>query len=231
MSTNVVCLPGFLCDDRLWTYQKEILASVPCAYPDLRMATNLNQMLDAINETFGAPLTLIGFSMGAYVAQVFATQFPHRVEQMILIGTTGSPLTDVEVKIRIQTRNLLKKVSFGGISSKQLQHYLHPEALENEDIRNLILQMAASNNTEMYLNQMNATLDRKDLKMHLNSMKFPITLVGGAQDQIAPKEKLEGFNRAIPRSHLHMIEGAGHFIPLEKPEELNAILKTALKIS
>ncbi len=229
MSNAVVCLPGFLCDERLWTYQKEVLAGVNCSYADLRMASNLNQMLEIIDNSFPAPLTLVGFSMGAYVAQVFATQFPHRVAQMILIGTTGSPLTDVEIKIRIQTRNMLKKVAFGGIASSQLKHYLHPDALDNDEIRNLILQMAASNNTEMYLNQMNATLDRRDLKMNLNSLKIPITLVGGVDDQIAPKEKMEAFNRAIPHSRLHMIEGAGHFIPLEKPKELNAILKTAFQ--
>ncbi|QDK44416.1 hypothetical protein DOM22_04215 [Bdellovibrio sp. ZAP7] len=230
MSKAVVCLPGFLCDERLWTYQKDLLAEIDCSFADLRKASNLNQMLDTIDKSFPGPMTLLGFSMGGYVAQVFATQFPHRVAELILIGTTGSPLTDVEVKIRIQTRNLLKKVAFGGIASSQLKHYLHPDALENSEIRQLILDMAASNNTEMYLNQMNATLDRRDLKMNLNSLKIPITLIGGVDDQIAPKEKMEAFSRAIPRARLHMIEGAGHFIPLEKPDELNAILKTAFQM-
>ncbi|WP_413577532.1 alpha/beta fold hydrolase [Bdellovibrio sp. HCB290] len=228
MSKSIVCLPGFLCDDRLWKYQREILTSQECKFLDLRHSENLNQMLDQIDQAFTGPLTLIGFSMGAYVAQVFATRFPHRVEELILIGSTGSPFSDSEFKARVQTANTLKKVAFGGLSPKALQHYIHQDALNNEEIRNQILEMAAGNNTEMYLNQMNATLHRMDLKMSLNAMQFPITLIGGAQDQIAPKDKVEAFQRAIPRSTLHMIEGSGHFIPLEKPTELNAILMNAL---
>ncbi|WP_413560240.1 alpha/beta fold hydrolase [Bdellovibrio sp. HCB209] len=229
MSTRVVCLPGFLCDERLWTYQKEVLKSHDTKFLDLRFASNLNQMIADIAQAHTDPFTIIGFSMGAYVAQVFATLYPEKVQQLILIGATGSPLTDVEYKARIQTRNILRKVSYGGLSTKELKHYLHPNALENETIRTLILQMAASNNTEMYLNQMNATLERQDLKMSLNGLRFPVTLIGGAQDQIAPRTKMESFHKAIPRSTLHIIEESGHFIPLEKPEEVSAIFATALK--
>ncbi|WP_413586604.1 alpha/beta fold hydrolase [Bdellovibrio sp. HCB274] len=231
MSKSIVCLPGFLCDDRLWKHQRDILASQDCKFLDLRHSENLNQMLEQIEQSFTTPLTLIGFSMGAYVAQVFATRFPHRVEELILIGATGCPFSDSEFKARVQTANTLKKVAFGGLSPKALKHYIHEDALNNEAIRNQILEMAAGNNTEMYLNQLNATLHRMDLKMSLNSLRFPITLIGAAQDQITPLEKVEAFQRAIPRSTLYIIEGSGHFIPLEKPEELNAILMAALALN
>lgn len=228
MSTSVVCLPGFLCDERLWTYQKEGLSTYDCKFLDLRFASNLNQMVDSILRAHDKPMSIIGFSMGAYVAQVFATLYPDHVRQLILLGATGSPLTDVEYKVRVQTRNILRKVSYGGLNPNELKHYLHPHALANESIRDLILKMASSNNTEMYLNQMNATLERQDLKMSLNGLRFPVTLIGGAQDEIAPKAKMEAFHKAIPRSTLYMIEEAGHFTPLEKPEEVSAILQTAL---
>lgn len=206
----------------------ELLADHDYKVLDLRHSEDLNHMLTLIEESFSGPLTLLGFSMGGYVAQVFATRFPHRVEQIILIGVTGSPLSDSEFKTRVQMANMLKKVQFAGISAQALQHYLHNESLKNDEIRKLIIDMAASNNTEMYLNQLHATLHRLDLKITLNRLAFPVTLIGGVQDKISPKEKLEAFQKAVPRSTLHLIEGSGHFVPLEKPVELNAILRTAL---
>ncbi len=124
-------------------------------------------------------------------------------------------------------RSVLKKVAFGGLSQRELKHYLHPEALANDTIRNTVLDMAASNSTEMYLNQMNATLDRQDLKMALNSFKFPITLVGGAKIKSLQKTKSKP-STAHPPIHSTHDRGLWTLHPPRKAPRLNTILKTAL---
>ncbi|MBO9665557.1 MAG: alpha/beta hydrolase [Bdellovibrio sp.] len=226
---TVVFLPGFLCDERLWQHQQESLSEVAsCEVVDLRNRRNLQEMLAALDKVPVKKLHLVGFSMGAYVAQVFATQNPDRIGHLVLIGSTGTALPDAEIKTRLQMKTLLQKASFKGLSDRELRHYLHPDAYANPEIANVVREMAASNTSEMYLNQMMATLDRHDLRIQLNSLKFPMTLVGGVQDMITPKDKIEAFHKAVRRSKLHLIEGAGHFVPLEKPTELNQILLQTL---
>jgi pimeloyl-ACP methyl ester carboxylesterase len=224
-----IFLPGFLCDERLWQHQQEALSAVAsCEVVDLRNRRNLQEMLGELDKVPVKKINLIGFSMGAYVAQVFAAQNPDRIGHLVLIGSTGTSLPDSEIKVRLQMKTLLQKASYKGLSDRELSHYLHPDAFANPAIANVVREMAAANTSEMYLNQMMATLDRHDMRIQLNSYKFPMTLVGGAQDRITPKDKIEAFHKAVLRSKLHLIEGAGHFVPLEKPAELNQILLQTL---
>lgn len=164
--------------------------------------------------------------MGGYIAQAFAVHFPERLRQLVLVGATGAALSEKEYRARARMKSLLQKVAYAGLSDIELKFYLHPKSYENTEIRETIRAMAASNTSAMYLGQMAATLDRQDFKSQLNSLPCPITLIGGAQDKMAPKEQLQEFHQAVTHSQLHLIEGCGHFVPLEKPEELNQILST-----
>lgn len=221
----MVFLPGFLCDERLWAHQlKALLPYIPCTVVDLRRKQSLQEMVQAVQALPYPKFTLVGFSMGGYIAQAFAVQHPERIHQLVLIGATGAELSEREYKARSRMKSLLQKVAYAGLSEAELKFYLHPQSYENPEIREIIRAMAASNSSEMYLHQMNATLDRKDFKPQLNSLHFPMTLIAGAQDKMAPREQIEAFHRAMPLSKLFLLENCGHFVPLEKPQELSQIL-------
>lgn len=164
--------------------------------------------------------------MGGYIAQAFAVRFPERLHQLVLIGATGAALSEKEYKARVRMKSLLQNVAYAGLSDTELKFYLYPKSYENAEIRETIRAMAASNTSEMYLGQMNATLDRQDFRSALNALKCSINLIGGVQDKMAPKEQLQEFHQAVTHSQLRLIDGCGHFVPLEKPQELNQILST-----
>jgi pimeloyl-ACP methyl ester carboxylesterase len=220
----VILLPGFLCDQRLWKFQKILWASRPSMIIDLRHCKTLTEMVHLVEPAPYERFILVGFSMGAYVAQVFATQYPTRIEQLVLIGATGSSLPDVEIKGRMQMKSILQHSEYKGLSERELKHYLHPKSFENTTIKKTVQEMTASNTSEMYLGQMIATLEREDYKATLNSLHFPITMIVGDEDKITLPQEVELFHQAIPRSQLFRIPECGHFVPLEKPEELNQIL-------
>jgi pimeloyl-ACP methyl ester carboxylesterase len=54
----------------------------------------------------------------------------------------------------------------------------------------------------------------------LGGVRTPALVVWGSHDRIVPAECGEAYVRALPQARLARIEGAGHFVEMEKPREL-----------
>jgi pimeloyl-ACP methyl ester carboxylesterase len=54
----------------------------------------------------------------------------------------------------------------------------------------------------------------------LGGIATPSLVVWGRDDRIVPLECGERYAKALPRARLEVIEGAGHFVEMEKPTEL-----------
>jgi pimeloyl-ACP methyl ester carboxylesterase len=221
-----VLLPGFLCDERLWSNQVAALSPhAPVSTVDFRHCKSLDEMVSKIERvTRSEKVNLVGFSMGGYLAQCFTSRFPDRIATLTIIASTGNPLSEFEVRLRTRMESLLSNSRYRGISDKELMRYVHSETLQNKSITDLIQTMSADNTSEMYLNQMRATLHRETYKGFLRALPNPITLIGGVDDQIAPKAELEQFHHEVPHSKLYLFSQCGHYIPLEKPDSLNSII-------
>jgi pimeloyl-ACP methyl ester carboxylesterase len=63
-----------------------------------------------------------------------------------------------------------------------------------------------------------------DVSDRLREIKVPALCIVGAQDAMVPPECSEELHRAIGGSHLEVVDGAGHMLPLEKPDEYNRIV-------
>jgi 2-hydroxymuconate-semialdehyde hydrolase len=54
----------------------------------------------------------------------------------------------------------------------------------------------------------------------LGAVTIPALVVWGAQDAIVPRECGERYTKALANARLEIVEGAGHFVDMEKPDEL-----------
>jgi pimeloyl-ACP methyl ester carboxylesterase len=65
---------------------------------------------------------------------------------------------------------------------------------------------------------------RFDLSGRVGEIAVPVLVVSGAQDVMVPPEDSQELHRAIPWSRMVVVPGAGHMLPLERPEEFNRAL-------
>lgn len=223
--TPTVFLPGFLCDERVWSDTLARLnlpgAMLAVHFKDCK---DLQEMLNLVHDLPYHQFHLVGFSMGGYVAKLFATQHPDRVQSLSLVATNVGPLSERERQWRLSMKEFLGKYQYRGMNEKELSRFLHPKSLTDAHITRTIVDMSAGYTSEMYLNQMMATLDRKDLTSELRQLSCPILLVGGREDRVVPLKQLEALQQQIPKAQLDVIEDCGHYIPLEKPAEMAQIL-------
>jgi pimeloyl-ACP methyl ester carboxylesterase len=215
-----VFLPGTLCDERIFREQTSFFK--PNKVLDLRHSESLSNMIELVNQVEDEKFVLVGFSMGGYVAQEFALQYPERVEKLIIIASSSEGYPEKERQIVTSSLEIIKKGPFKGITDKRLREYLHPKSYENAEIKNLIQEMAGPDAKEVYLRQLKATLERRNLTNEIKELKMPAMFVAGADDHIVSAISIE--RPLSAKTHFEMIEECGHFVPLEKASELNRLI-------
>lgn len=70
--------------------------------------------------------------------------------------------------------------------------------------------------------------DRFDVMPRLGSIRAPVLIVSAEDDQLTPPKYGQFLERGIPGAVRHHIPGAGHFVPIEKPLEVNAAISAFL---
>jgi pimeloyl-ACP methyl ester carboxylesterase len=63
-----------------------------------------------------------------------------------------------------------------------------------------------------------------DVLEDAHKIEVPVVLIYGDRDHATPQAYGALFAEAMRSATLHVIEGAGHFIHLEEPEEVNKII-------
>ena len=223
---HCVFLPGTLCDERIFAYQYEMFPEHTII--DLRHSSSMEEMVNKVADVSADKFVLIGFSMGGHVAQEFSLKFPERIEKLVVIGASSEGYPLDEKKLVLSTLPLIEKGTFRGITDKRLKDYLAPTSYEKPELKKLIQDMGGPDAKEVYLRQIKATIDRRDLTSELRSLSTPVLFVGGVEDKIVSIESIERSAKYPLNSQFVAFQDCGHFIPLERPEKLNQILRDFL---
>ena len=223
---HVLFLPGMLCDQRVWQYQMDQLKDY-CQpdFLDLRNYNRIDQMLSAIAKASTFESTIIGFSMGGYLALEYALQGEVLFSKMAIIGTTAKGYPESERNMRRKLLAQIQQGQYTGMNLERLQLMVHPNQHQNNELLSLIKQMEQDSGEQVFVNQLTATLNRENREPSLTKIKQPTLIVGARQDQIAPYKAIETMASLIPNTELHILEDCGHMIPLEQPQTLTHILK------
>jgi len=173
---------------------------------------------------------LAGHSIGGMIAQEFAATFPERVSSMALIAT--SPAFG-RLDGAFQRRFLAERL--GPLDAGRSMHELAPEIVasllgEDPDPEGVELAITCMRRVpeEAYRAAMNC-LVRFDRRAALSGYRMPVLLVAGEMDRNAPPPMMRRMAERIPGASFVEIEGAGHLLPLERPQAFNRVLETFLQ--
>ncbi len=154
---------------------------------------------------------LVGHSFGGRVALIFASRNP--VSKLILVDAAG-------VKPRRSARYYFKVWSF-----KILKHFAPPSVVERIRSRSGSADYRAASPV------MRGTLSKvvnEDLRRFMPLISAPTLLVWGSLDTATPVRDARIMERLIPDAGLVVLEGAGHYSFLDRPQQFNAIIDSFL---
>lgn len=155
-----------------------------------------------------API-LIGHSNGGRIAIAFASKYPSKLKQLILIDSAGIYHNELPIRLkRLIFRNLAKigkKIS----SSKKLRDLLYKVAKES-DYKNATPQMR----------QTMVNLISSDLTPQLNEITTPSLIIWGKMDKSTPLSDGQLMHKQIKNSKIYIIDDARHSPHFTNTEEV-----------
>ena len=239
----ILLIHGFLENHSMWeNIIKQLAPTCRCISPDLfghgnspalgyihEMKTYAEALSQLMQHLQIKEFTVIGHSMGGYVAMELLQLYPNMITDLILLNST--PLDDSPEKKENRERAI-----------RAIQKF--PDAFVQMAVRNLFLvedQLRLQKEIKHTVNEAQkcshqaivATL--KGLKERTNHQETFVKakcnklVIAGKRDQIAPFEKLK---EAIQGSKAKLLSfKGGHMSHLEFPEEVNLALSNFLKLN
>jgi pimeloyl-ACP methyl ester carboxylesterase len=227
---KLLFLPGTLCDETTFAYQvKHLKACANVQVMPLREGTTIHASARWILgqlERLGygvEPFALVGFSQGAIVALEIMRLAPERVRKLCLISANPRASTPAQQRTWQTWQQEVRAGRFSEIIER-FSNNVHPEKRSDPTLRETILNMAKETGPDVFITQLQALASRIDSRPHLSKIKCPTLLIAGRQDTVTPLEFHEDIHSLIPHSVLVPVETCGHYVPLEQPQAVTALL-------
>lgn len=178
----------------------------------------------ALNLTRGNRLIVVGCSVGGSCALELAAHAPHRVAALVLIGTKADHRPDphLHASALATLREKGLETAWRSLWEPLFSDRASPWAV-NEAKRIALLQ-----GPEEVARGVTAFHSRPSQGRFLSGFPRPVIVVSGADD-IAPGPRTSARQADLaPHGRLHIIPDCGHYVPLERPEALNSILREVI---
>lgn len=214
-----------LADERLYAAQVAALADGhDCRVFVFREQDSLAAMAEELLANTPRRFTLIGLSLGGYVAFEVIRRQLHRLERLALLDTTAA--ADVPARHAGRLADIAK-VRAGGIEALIPDlpgRWLLPAHAQRPELVALIADMARSVGASGQINQQTAMLGRPDSHADLEKVAVPTLVMCGRQDPVTPVADHQAMAARVRDSRLVFIEECGHLSTIEQPQAVNAAL-------
>lgn len=160
-------------------------------------------------------ISILGYSMGGYVAMYFAYLYPEKVEKVVTIGTRYVWTAEIaarEIKMLDADKMALKIPAFAQTLQKRHGTYNWKRVVENT--AQFLLQLGNHN----YLNE-----------EILQQIKVPTLLISGDRDVMAPLEDTVSTYRLLQQGSLAVLPNTVHAIESIDNLQLCNAIKNYLK--
>lgn len=182
-----------------------------------------------IESLGGAPVVLVGHSMGGFIAQEGYARFPQLVKALVLCFTSaafGGPAGDFARQfIAARIAPLDEGKSMADIAARLMPTMRGPKSAPGGIERAERIMAAVPPQTYRKAVQLLTTFDRR---AQLPQIHVPTLLVAGSDDRTAPAPVMERMAAKIPGAEFVTLGGCGHLGPMDQPDEFNAALETFL---
>lgn len=178
------------------------------------------QIDSAIRTLALTDVILVGHSMTGKIALAIAATQPDYLKGLVLVAPsppTPQPATESDLK---------SQLAYAGTRAEAEQHVDTASANRLPDI---IREVAIADAQAANLDTFHAWAEhgsQEDWSSRIGQLDYPALIVCGGKDDRVPsaQEQSQVTLPHLPRGRIHVIEGAGHLMPMEAPQALADVL-------
>lgn len=227
MTSDLLLVPGLLCDARLW---RDVMAGlqVTSIVADVTRDDSIVAMAERTLAAAPPRFALAGLSMGGYVALEIMRRAPDRVTHLALFDTSARPDDEARKQTRRKGIEMVGRGRFIGVSRGLLASLIAPQHL-GTIVAAEVQAMSERVGQAVYLRQQVAIMNRADSRDLLPSITVP-TLVGvGESDRLTPPDLAEEMAAAIADAELVVFPDSAHLPTMENPDAVVAAMQAWLR--
>jgi len=199
---DIILIPGWATDHRIFDgLELEFNYLLPVSFSPF----DFEEKLPGALETNGIEkFSILGFSMGAFLAAKIASKNPKSLEKLLLVGARQK--YDKEELDKI-------KIYLAGNKKGYLYKFYNASFFKKEEFDRFKERLLKSYLKEMDADYLLATLDylgTSELKPEALGAIKNIGVIHGEKDEIAPFAEAEGIKSKLPRAKLVRLKDTGH---------------------
>ncbi len=169
--------------------------------------------------------SLMGFSMGGWMAAEMAAMSPHCLEKLVIGSGVGIKPEEGEIaELFTKSREAVAELRFFDTSQVPNYEETYGQAMTREQAA-----QERSNRETASRWCWQPYMHNPNLPHYLGRVSTPTLIVWGREDAIVPVECAELYRRAIRNSRVEIIEGCGHIPQVEKPGEFLGVVGRFLR--
>jgi pimeloyl-ACP methyl ester carboxylesterase len=227
-------IPPLRADHRVIALDLPGFGESPMPADPISVSAYARLVVELLDELGIDAATIVGNSMGGFVACEIAIRFPARVERLVLVAAAGLSLRHMRHERRRGLRARLENILFFGLGrlaretdlvvrSRRLRRSLlllvaaHPERLSGP----LILEQAHGAGKPGFDDALEA-MTAYPIRDRLGEIGCPTLVVWGEEDRLVPVRDAAEFTWLIPGARKVLYPDTGHMVMLERPEQFNA---------
>jgi 3-oxoadipate enol-lactonase len=224
---TVLLLHAFPLDSRMWEAVRPPLeaAGYEVVAPDLpgpEPALGFDAWAPTVLGLVEGDFVPVGSSMGGYLAFELWRQAPERIRALVLADTRATPDSPEQREARDDSIRLL-----GEAGRKPFWEELAPRLFApNADAAVVVRarELALEQPITALVAVQETIRDRVDSRATLATIDVPVLVLVGEEDRVTPPADSEAMVAALPNARFSRIARAGHLAPLERPDEVAALI-------
>ena len=184
-------------------------------FSELNLELYIDVVKNLVNNLNLNKIILAGHSLGGAVIQSYYFNYPDEVSALILIGT-GARLRVSPVilnSLKTNFKEFLDGLPIGGFYRKTPKEIINEYIAETSKIAPEVTYQDFK------------ICDEFDVIDKIRLINVPCLIICGIEDRLTPTKYSKFFKENLQNSEMILIDNAGHFIMLEKPNELNQAIK------
>ena len=238
-SPTTIFIHGVGLDNTMWYPQKEYFHNKSVLFYDLlnhgqsignfkelSFEIYSNQLLNLINELQFEKINIVGFSIGALIAQHFTERFYDKVNKLVLIGSVYQR-SDKQIKT-VQKR-YSEALNGATITNDSIKRWFSESYLNNNpQVYDFFYNLLEKNNNQNFLPAYKIFVNSDKHQINYSNFKMPTLIMTGENEVGSTPLMSEGISKEIKNSNLYIIKNAKHGATIEQANVVNEQLNKFL---
>ena len=164
-------------------------------------------------------VNLVGFSIGALIAQHFTEKFYSKINKLVLIGSVYKRSAE-QIKI---VRNRYKEVFNGkSITEDSIKRWFSDDFIkQNKNVYNFFYDLLEKKNDDDFLPAYKVFIESDKYLLNYNNFHMPTLIMTGNNEVGSTPQMSACIHQKIKNSSLYIIQDAKHGATIEKSNEVN----------